>query len=813
MNNCTNVLKTLSLLFFLSVGTTQIQAQIYVDASASGANDGTSWADAYSNLEDALADTSDEEVWIAAGTYIPGGDSDDYEASFDIAVNKQLYGGFAGNETSLDDRDPEANETILSGDVAGDDVTDDFDTAKADNRRHVITVSVVDTIPDDAFESNVVFDGLIITGGNTEADTDLDLPFVSGGGIYSIVNIDVNACIFRNNYAARGASVFLAGNVDNSTFNLSVFENNRATSQSAGVAIRNAENVTVADCYFGNNQTTRGAFYPLRCNNVNVSDCVFESNITIDPEAFGGALFNWNCSNYSLTDCDFIGNSAGNGGCMYADYREFENPPLDNFVITGCTFEDNTATDFGAACIYFWNSSFTMTDCDFTGSVSANSAANLYMGGYGDNALIEDCTFEDGQSNFGSAFSHYADSTLLTVRGCDFTNNSAATSGTVIVGFKAKAIIEDCDFTTNLAQFGSAIYVQNDTTEITILDSDFTENFADGGSAVNVAADIPTVIDGNNFTGNSGAFGGAVNLGGSEGSDTETATVSNNIFFTNQATTQGGALNVLDRDVNIFNNVFSANTTQGDGFGGAISLNAASTENDTEVSLTNNTFYFNPADAATIGAFADDNGAVLTTTIQNNLFSLSTISDYQIEGGTPTLVTNGGNVSDNITLANFLNDFTQEHLAGGEIMFVDANGGDYNLLEGSYGIGRGVADGAPETDIEGNPRVATIDAGAYESPFDDPTAVQNVVANTGQLTLAPNPIRTTAVLNFTEDYRGDLTVGIVSAAGEAVRVFTAEKQGDMFAKELNVSDLPVGNYFLQVQFGQQIIVDKFTIIR
>ena len=812
MTNFTNLSKAFFLLL-LSFAATQTQAQIYVNASASGANDGTSWADAYTALEDALADDSEEEVWIAAGTYVPGGGADDYESAFDISINKQLYGGFAGNETSLEDRDLEANETILSGDVAGDDTAGDFETGKTDNRRHVITVSVVDTIPDDAFESNVVFDGLIIEGGNTEADTDLDLPFVSGGGIYSIVNIDVNACIFRNNYAARGASIFLAGNVDNSSFNLSVFEENRCTAQSAGIAVRNAENISVTECYFGNNQTTRGTFYPLRCNNVTVSDCVFENNTTIAEDAFGGALFNWNSSNYSLIDCDFIGNSAGNGGCMYVDYREFENPPIDNFVVEGCTFEDNAALDFGGAAFYFWNTSFTMTDCEYSGSTSAGSAANIYIGGYGDTALMEDCTFSEGEANFGSAFSHYADSTTLTVRGCEFSENVAATSGTVIVGFKARAIIEDCDFSENLAQFGSAIYVQNDTTEITLIENEFSDNIADGGSAVNITSDILTVVDNNSFSGNLGTSGGALEIFGSEGSDTDPATVTNNYFFMNQATTQGGAINLQDRDVEMINNVFGANSTQGDGFGGAVMINAVSQENDMIVNMTNNTFWFNPADAATVGQFTDGNGAVLTTTMQNNLFSLSTIADYAIEDGDPNLMSNGGNVSDNISLVGFFDDFANDNFEGGDILFVDADNGDYHLAEGSYGIGLGVAEGAPETDAEGNDRFMTIDAGAYESPFSDPTSVQNVVENTGQLTLFPNPVSTTAQVGFSENYTGEMTVSIVSTSGEIVRMISVDKSADDFFKMLDMSRLAAGNYILQLQYGKQIVTDKFTVIR
>src|SRR5699024_10182918 len=94
--------------------------------------DGQSWSSAFQTLQDALACVRNEaesgeacegvsELWIAEGVYYPdqggGMEEEDPEASFTLVEGVSLYGGLAGSEDRRDQRDPEANVTILSGDV------------------------------------------------------------------------------------------------------------------------------------------------------------------------------------------------------------------------------------------------------------------------------------------------------------------------------------------------------------------------------------------------------------------------------------------------------------------------------------------------------------------------------------------------------------------------------------------------------------------------------------------------------------------------------------------------------------------------
>ncbi len=89
-------------------------------------NDGTSWADAYTELHDALENSNTgNKIWVAAGTYPPqaiSGWPGDAKNTFYIYQDLALYGGFNGTETALTDRDPGINITILSGDLNGDDI-------------------------------------------------------------------------------------------------------------------------------------------------------------------------------------------------------------------------------------------------------------------------------------------------------------------------------------------------------------------------------------------------------------------------------------------------------------------------------------------------------------------------------------------------------------------------------------------------------------------------------------------------------------------------------------------------------------------
>ncbi|UCH70826.1 MAG: CBM9 family sugar-binding protein, partial [Candidatus Bathyarchaeota archaeon] len=106
------------------------RAVYHVDANATGNDDGSSWADAYVYLQDALADANDAqkpvEIHVAQGTYTPdcgnGYVRGDKQAKFLLKSGVTIKGGFAG--VGADDPnawDHQTYITVLSGDLSGND--------------------------------------------------------------------------------------------------------------------------------------------------------------------------------------------------------------------------------------------------------------------------------------------------------------------------------------------------------------------------------------------------------------------------------------------------------------------------------------------------------------------------------------------------------------------------------------------------------------------------------------------------------------------------------------------------------------------
>jgi hypothetical protein len=175
--------------------------RLYVDPAAAGDRLGDDWANARHDLQTALsiAERSGgavQEIWVAAGIYTPA--PAPYRARpFQMVSGVAIYGGFAGTEQSLAERDWRANPTILSGDLLQNDAPGFGNIA--DNSVSVVWASYTD--------DTAVLDGFFIEGGNCRYDLSdcWWTPFSAGGGIRCFSGDGViRNCVIRGNSAQNG---------------------------------------------------------------------------------------------------------------------------------------------------------------------------------------------------------------------------------------------------------------------------------------------------------------------------------------------------------------------------------------------------------------------------------------------------------------------------------------------------------------------------------------------------------------------------------------------------------------------------------
>lgn len=105
---------------------TGLPGVLLVNDDASGANTGSTWDDAFPDLQDALrAASPGNQIWVAAGTYFPTNSTGSTTAHFRLRPSVELYGGFVGTESSRQQRQGTNHASILSGDMGTPDA--DFD--------------------------------------------------------------------------------------------------------------------------------------------------------------------------------------------------------------------------------------------------------------------------------------------------------------------------------------------------------------------------------------------------------------------------------------------------------------------------------------------------------------------------------------------------------------------------------------------------------------------------------------------------------------------------------------------------------------
>jgi hypothetical protein len=257
---------------------------VYVDGSAAGANDGTSWSNAYKHLQDALGFAEQtgghvSQIWIAAGIYRPDENtaypqgSGNTSATFRLLGGVSIFGGFPAGGSDWSGRNDQVYKTYLDGNL---------DDTSADPRsNHVVSGLWID--------STAVLDGVTVRYGKST---------YYGGGIYLIdSNVLLNRCqIVSNTADLYGGGLYNKGG--NLTCQECTFSSNGYYPLKGGGVFNIWGHCLYQKCYFIGNQ----------CHGQVMQAPQWSTGYIIIP-CYGGGLFSWG-GYVDIIECLFKSNTS-----------------------------------------------------------------------------------------------------------------------------------------------------------------------------------------------------------------------------------------------------------------------------------------------------------------------------------------------------------------------------------------------------------------------------------------------------------------------------------------------------------------------
>lgn len=242
----------------LILAISQVEAKV-IFVTVGGAGNGTSWATAMGGLHRALEMAqAGDQIWVSKGTYRTA-DNNDRSRSFVLKAGVALYGGFAGFETSIDQRNLLDNITYLSGEIGTSSLQDNAFTV-------VFCINVGD---------KAVVDGFYITGGAANGSDEAQHLEFRGAGMINLAtdgqssSPSIRNCTITRNYAREGAGML----------NLAMK--------------KGACEPAISHCSFINNKADLdgGAIMNISIDgncSPEITDCLFEVNVA----SYGAGIFN-----------------------------------------------------------------------------------------------------------------------------------------------------------------------------------------------------------------------------------------------------------------------------------------------------------------------------------------------------------------------------------------------------------------------------------------------------------------------------------------------------------------------------------------
>jgi hypothetical protein len=482
------------------------KGKIYVNDDATGLNNGSNWANAFTNLQTALdfAACGVDTIWVAGGQYFPSKDalgnaspSDNRTKTFYLNSGQKIFGGFAGTETLLAQRTNSvinAHPSILSGDVNGSYNTND-------DVYHVVL-----SINDNA---ETILNGFTITSGNAtgfgNATVDTKAIKKNGGaGLYAVSSlIKIQTCKFERNNATTAGAIY--NEKSDIELNNCFFSQNSATNAGAIFNLKSSPQI-VNSGFFSNHANLGGAVYNKDTSITFFDNCSFANNgANINGGAilnetrssgsiqnttfsnntsttFGGAVSNTSHSSPTITNSIFTANNANYGGAIY-------NIDSSDAHITSCSFYSNTAPNKGGGVYSENNSRVLVSQCLFSGNTS-NSGAGVYNfnTALGGSPQIKNSSFINNSGGFGGAIANFGASPQihnLILLG----NSASSTGGGIYNSNSSNPLITNLTFKNNTASNGGGGMYNSSSSWPKLKNSIFSGNKT-GASATAIGADI-----------------------------------------------------------------------------------------------------------------------------------------------------------------------------------------------------------------------------------------------------------------------------------------------------------------------------------
>ena len=393
-------MRRLLLLFFLIYHSGAYAIRIYVDNTAvTGFNDGTSWVDAYLNIESAFVKAKPGDViWVAAGRIYASSNRD---VSYKLPNKVAVYGGFLRTEADESERDLTLYKTYLDGDIG-------IKGNSSDNSRRILSISHTD--------STTILDGFHLVNANNDfvigqgAALFLDSAFVSirncvfqnnisrgsGAGVYATFGqrIEFISCSFINN-AVKGSFSGSGGacNIQsNCSFQSCVFNSNSCELMNGGACVA-TKKTAFYDCKFTSNKAKYSAALSLPNNKKNrciIERCIFSNNTSSEGSGAAISFTDLDSSSIEINNSLFVGNKSKLGNIINInDYGKMKSSFINN-----CTFSGNKVDSLSTVLIKATSSTY------ITNSIFWDNAVNKFLyfdvADFGLNPKVKSCIVEGG---------------------------------------------------------------------------------------------------------------------------------------------------------------------------------------------------------------------------------------------------------------------------------------------------------------------------------------------------------------------------------------------------------------------------------